>query len=94
MNALFGDKAKRYARGLPLTTHRWPTALQRTPIVAETPRSIAIRFNGSVWHRAATRHHFPEAQRFSVGLFAARKASAGAILGNRLRSVTLRVPPF
>ncbi len=39
-------------------------------------------------------HQFPEAQRFSVGLFCARKASVGAILGSRLRSVVLRVPPL
>lgn len=39
-------------------------------------------------------HHIPEAQRFSVGLFCARKASVGAIPGSRLRSVVLRVLPF
>lgn len=39
-------------------------------------------------------HHIPEAQRFSVGLFCAWKASVGAISGSRLRSVVLRALPF
>ncbi len=95
MNALFGDKAKRHPHGCHIHDPPvGPATLQRTPTLADMPRSIAIWFNGSVWLGAATRHHIPEAQPFSVGLFCARKASVGAILGSRLRSVVLHALPF
>ncbi|WP_230675693.1 hypothetical protein, partial [Ralstonia solanacearum] len=58
MNALFGDKAKRHPHGCHIHDPPvGPATLQRTPTLADMPRSIAIWFNGSVWLGAATRHH-------------------------------------